>query len=315
MRLFTKEFRLTLKATLPVLLIAGCVSIAPIEPVKNPPLKYRANSTVLVEFVHPTQIGMRCAERGATAHGVPIAMACADRGLMTMPNPCATLTAGKYARSLCDQKRNPAARQDAFSQISLASIDPRVRPRAIGEARIDSRKFIVEFVRPEDVEERCRARALKVRSGASDAYQSCGNEYLITVANPCLQMGSGWYARTMCHELGHVNGWSVDHRGGSYRSDKSVGIDPNNIPPSNDIVEIMRAKDVPPPASSSPAYLAYKAKGQQLLAGNQAEPETNEPAPAKTFTRLDGSVKLRGRLSEKALIFEAMQYSLLVDEF
>ena len=286
MRLFKKVFRLPIASVILSSVLAGCVSIAPIEPVKNPPLKYRANSVVLVEFVHPMKVGLRCAERGASAHGIPIAMACADRGLMTMPNPCVTITGGSYANIICEQKRRPEDMPNIFSQISLASVDPRLRPRALNAAQLESHKFILEFARPEDMAARCETRGLTLRVN-DKGLQSCGNKSLMTIANPCLKMGSGWYARQMCHELGHVNGWSANHRGGSYRSDRALGINSDNIPPANHIVEIMMSDDVPPPASASPTYLAYKAQNQLKVA---EKPEL-DAAPSLLLAAADTSAE------------------------
>lgn len=36
-----------------------------------------------------------------------------------------------------------------------------------------------------------------------------GPETVLIVKNPCRE--SGEYARVLCHELGHVNGWPVNH--------------------------------------------------------------------------------------------------------
>ncbi|ACT59478.1 hypothetical protein [Hirschia baltica] len=85
--------------------LTGCMSFQPIEPVKNPPLSYRFDTTVPVEFVHPTKVGFRCAERGAKFLMMPgiNSQACASPDLVTMPNPCMTVTGGWYAAVLCHE--------------------------------------------------------------------------------------------------------------------------------------------------------------------------------------------------------------------
>ena len=87
------------------MLLAGCNSLQAIEPVISPPGVYQQNNTVAVEFVHPTMVGFRCAERGAKFLGMPgiNSGACADLTLITMPNPCYTVTSGWYARVLCHE--------------------------------------------------------------------------------------------------------------------------------------------------------------------------------------------------------------------
>jgi hypothetical protein len=76
-----------------------------IEPVISPPGVYQRDNTVQVEFVHPALVGVRCAERGVRFMGMPglNSGACADEHLITMPNPCYTITAGWYADTLCHE--------------------------------------------------------------------------------------------------------------------------------------------------------------------------------------------------------------------
>jgi len=87
------------------LLVSGCMTIQPIEPVINPPGRYQGDTSVKVEFVHPALVGVRCAKRGAKIIGLPAinSAACSDTKLMTLPNPCFTLTGGWYARVLCHE--------------------------------------------------------------------------------------------------------------------------------------------------------------------------------------------------------------------
>lgn len=86
-------------------LLAGCMTVAPLEPVKNAPAEFRGDNTVAVEFVSPMLVGARCAQRGAHIFGVPQlnSMGCGDGRMITMPNPCQTLTSGWYARLLCHE--------------------------------------------------------------------------------------------------------------------------------------------------------------------------------------------------------------------
>jgi hypothetical protein len=87
------------------LLLSGCMTIQPIEPVINPPGRYQGDTSVRVEFVHPALVGVRCAKRGAKIIGLPAinSAACSDTKLMTLPNPCFTLTGGWSARVLCHE--------------------------------------------------------------------------------------------------------------------------------------------------------------------------------------------------------------------
>jgi len=55
-----------------VLALSGCVSIAPQEPVKNPPTMFRSDNVVAVEFLNPATVGLRCGERGTQAFGMPV---------------------------------------------------------------------------------------------------------------------------------------------------------------------------------------------------------------------------------------------------
>ncbi len=87
------------------LFLPGCMSFAPLEPVISPPGIYQRDNRVMVEFVHPTMVGVRCAERGVRFLGMPgvNSGACADTQLITMANPCLTITAGWYAEVLCHE--------------------------------------------------------------------------------------------------------------------------------------------------------------------------------------------------------------------
>mgnify|MGYP003119863788 CR=1 FL=1 len=156
-------------------LLAGCMTVAPLEPVKNAPLEFRGDNTVAVEFVSPMLVGARCAQRGAHIFGVPqlSSMGCGDGRMITMPNPCQTITAG-------------------------------------------------------------------------------------------------WYARLLCHELAHANGWSRTHEGGSYLPDDMAGVDPQAIALSESTIASFEEDGALKPASQSPQALAHAEALQQ-----QADAETD----------------------------------------
>lgn len=147
-----------------VLALTGCVSIAPLEPVKNPPTLFRSDNVVEVEFLHPAKVGLRCGERGTQAFGMPVfhAMACGNGKLITMPDPCATITGGDYAQLLCDVRSQPATEpapvpewqallQAASYQAPARAAPVPLKPRAANSVQ-------VEFVHPSAVLQRCSTR-------------------------------------------------------------------------------------------------------------------------------------------------------------
>ena len=212
-----------------LLALPGCLTLQVIEPVMEPPRQFTADVTVPVEFAVPGTIGFRCAERGATFFGLPgiNSGACADRTLVTMLDPCLTLTAGPYAQTLCEGLRQhrieakpapdmievraaqpvPGLVKASFSVSSKPAAAP-VQPSTRELSAWDN--VIVEFVDAGDVEMRCAERGAKL--AASDAaVLSCADRLMLTVVNPCTSKQQGWYTRTLCHELAHVNGWPADH--------------------------------------------------------------------------------------------------------
>lgn len=201
---------------------ASCVSIQAIEPVIEPPVQFRGDVDVTVEFVAAGFVGVRCAERGAKFMGLPAlnAGACADSELVSMVDPCQTLTAGPYADDLC---RARAAALGANSSTSRGLEDPARRagpgihpvslksPRAV-PADISNRAdrtLRVRFVSPDDLAKRC-PKPEGAQADASDA-RFCLLSGYVAFANPCRSENPGWYERTLCHELAHVNGWPADH--------------------------------------------------------------------------------------------------------
>jgi hypothetical protein len=215
-----------LLATLAVLGLPGCITIQAIEPVISPPPSFKGNVSVAMEFAQPGTIGFRCAERGAKFFGLPgiNSGACADSKLVTMIDPCSTVTAGPYARILCDSLK--LHRQETKIAAGIASGKAPASPAGLTRigftqgtrtpaARTPSptpawEAVRVEFVAADTVEMRCAERGAKMHEGG-DGFLSCGDRLLITISNPCDLEETGWYPRTLCHEMAHVNGWPSDH--------------------------------------------------------------------------------------------------------
>jgi len=245
--------------------LSGCVSIAPIEPVKNPPTKFRSDNVVAVEFLNPATVGLRCGERGTKAFGMPVfhAMACGNGKLITMPDPCLTFTGGEYASLLCDQRRRPVAVPAPVPEwqalLQPASYTPAPRPAPTPLKPRASASVKAEFVHPSGVLQRCSTRGLEVTFSEKSDLASCGDSEMLTVPNPCMILEAGWYPRTLCHEMAHANGWSMDHPGGSFLSDARAGVDPNDVPPPRAVLAALSSSAPLRPASASPAYLAFVA--------------------------------------------------------
>lgn len=81
------------------LVCAACATVARLDPVRKPPKAFQGNATVVVEFVSPERVALRCMERGVR---IP-ANACATADLITMPNPC-EWEGDKYAAMLCHEQ-------------------------------------------------------------------------------------------------------------------------------------------------------------------------------------------------------------------
>lgn len=248
-----------------VFALAGCVSIAPLEPVKNPPTMFRSDNVVEVEFLHPATVGLRCGERGTQAFGMPVfhAMACGNGKLITMPDPCDTITGGDYAQLLCDVRSQPETQAAPVPEwqalLQPASYPATARPAPTPLKPRARNSVQVEFVHPSAVRQRCNTRGLGLVSSEAEDFVSCGDSQLITVPNPCMLLHAGWYPRTMCHEMAHANGWSMDHPGGSFLSDARAGVDPDDVPPPRAVLASLSASAPLRPASESPAYLAFVA--------------------------------------------------------
>ena len=78
----------------------------------------------------------------------------------------------------------------------------------------------IEFIAPQRVAYRCAERGAKFNPGS--AFGACRDETLVTLPNPCLAITAGWYARTLCHELAHANGWPANHAGGRLKTQAPV---------------------------------------------------------------------------------------------
>lgn len=211
---------------------SACLSIAAIEPVSSPPVHYQADVVVKVEFIHPSKVGQRCAERGVSAFGVPVshAMACANRHLITVPNPCDTVTAGWYAAALCSEIAHSRGWEAAIDQdrasLLQSSSSGGLAPGAPSPQQTeftDDTTLRIEFVDASVVGLRCGVRGGTVSGEPTLNALSCASSTLATVPNPCSVPDGGWYAGLLCHEIGHVNGWPQSHAGGSYFKGTAAG--------------------------------------------------------------------------------------------
>lgn len=199
LRSLVKSF--TLSAA--VLLMAGCVSLAAVEPVAAPPSQFRVDATTDVEFLPPRAVGGRCAQRGGKVFGLPAfsAMACANTQLMTMPDPCAVKPRTRYSDMLCETL-NLGESTDETTQAETHS----------------KRLLLIEFVHPDDLVWRCSERSGLYSDMEDGKIVACRNSVMMTVINPCLSEARGWYDNLLCHELGHVNGWPANHSRAKNRS-------------------------------------------------------------------------------------------------
>ena len=85
---------------------------------------------------------------------------------------------------------------------TLQSIDPVQTP----PARYQSDTIAtVEFLAAERIIPRC------IERGAAMIANACADTKLITITNPCAYQGES-YAKRLCHEMGHINGWNAAHQ-------------------------------------------------------------------------------------------------------
>ena len=97
--------------------------------------------------------------------------------------------------------------------------------------------------------------------------------------NPCQTLTSGWYARLLCHELAHANGWSRTHEGGSFLPDEWAGVDPQAVALSETTINHFRRGGALKPASQSPqalALAAQRARGDENDVNDQAAVQVAE---------------------------------------
>ena len=85
---------------------------------------------------------------------------------------------------------------------TMQSIDPVQSPPARFQRPTVAQ---VEFLAAEQIIPRC------IERGAMILANACADTRLITITNPCAYQGES-YARRLCHEIGHVNGWDAGHR-------------------------------------------------------------------------------------------------------
>ena len=151
-----------------------------------------------------------------------------EAGLSQSPGDLADPTAASVdaAPSLAPQDETPARAGLYRTSLSLAGTAPsRSEARApmpVPSPRPDlgTTRLQVEFIAPQRVAYRCAERGAKFNPGSD--FGACRDETLVTMPNPCLTITAGWYARTLCHELAHANGWAANHAGGTLRTQKPI---------------------------------------------------------------------------------------------
>jgi hypothetical protein len=214
------------------------------------------------------------------------AMACGNGKLITMPDPCLTITSGPYASGLCEARRAELKIAPSLEEVEAlkpvpASFTDRdeLTPsfENISAPTKMRRSMRVAFVHPSSVPVLCDGQNLPVNGDGVG--QFCSNGQNLIISNPCMELQSGWYARTLCHEKAHANGWAQNHPGGSFRSDEAAGVDSDNVPPPRMLLAKLSEGAELRPASASPAAIA--------LAESKAEPvilASIEPADVETGT-------------------------------
>ena len=71
--------------------------------------------------------------------------------------------------------------------------------------------LVIEFMHPDRVVARCAERGATVFVEPGIAGGACADGERISAPNPCYFSGMDFYARLLCHELGHANGWPPHH--------------------------------------------------------------------------------------------------------
>jgi hypothetical protein len=85
---------------------------------------------------------------------------------------------------------------------TMQSIDPVQSPPARFQRPTVAQ---VEFLAAEQIIPRC------IERGAAVLANACADRELITITNPCAYPSES-FAKRLCHELGHINGWDAAHR-------------------------------------------------------------------------------------------------------
>jgi hypothetical protein len=85
---------------------------------------------------------------------------------------------------------------------TMQSIDPvQTPPKQFQRATVAQ----VEFLPSHEIIPRC------IERGAAILANACADTKLITITNPC-EYPSESYAKRLCHEMGHINGWNTAHQ-------------------------------------------------------------------------------------------------------
>lgn len=80
-----------------IFMTSACATMAQNDYIQTPPEEYQKSRPVMVEFLPPEKVTLRCIQRGLL---IP-AYACGNTDFITMPNPCAF--PDDYARLQCHE--------------------------------------------------------------------------------------------------------------------------------------------------------------------------------------------------------------------
>lgn len=133
--------------------LSGCMTIAPLEPVKEPPVQYKKDVIVPVELVHPAKVGFRCAERGAKFLMLPgiNSQACSNTALLTMPNPCHVFTGGAYSELFCSQLAKANGwKEDGTSHFDAPMLNYASESQSAGNSEPEAKLLRTRYDAPED---------------------------------------------------------------------------------------------------------------------------------------------------------------------
>jgi hypothetical protein len=229
-----------------------------------------------------------------------------EAGLSRSPGDLADSTAASVdaAPSLRPQDETPARAGLYRTSLSLAGTGTS-RPGATARVPVPSpgpnlgtTRLQVEFIAPQRVAYRCAERGAKFNAGSD--FGACRDETLVTMPNPCLTITAGWYARTLCHELAHANGWAANHAGGTLRTQKPI-LMARDSPQAIAHREAMEAKALPRSADPVERDVSLQATlstplppPAPLLSGPGIHPPTSASAEE---THLPGTTNLLADVS------------------